>query len=283
MMNIFFKNYKPFIAIPIILLIVSLGILVNNYAQNGEWFARSIELRGGTLITIALENPVDIASVQSELSPEFSTLVIRELRGFSGYKLLIEADENIDSDSLIKKIEEGYPVTGFSVETMGPALGEAFWYQTQLAIILAFIMMGVIVFAIFRTLVPSAAVILAAMSDILVTLALMQVFGIELSLAGMAALLMLIGYSVDTDIMLTSKLLRTSGDIVDKLKNAIKTGLTMTLTTIGVLVVLIIFNISAVLTEIAVVLFIGLVIDIINTWLQNSVLLRWHCERKGIQ
>lgn len=281
-MNIFFRKYKPFIAIPIILLIVSLGILVNGYSQTGEWFSRSIELRGGTLITIALDSPTDITALQRELSSEYGSLIVRELRSVSDYKVLIEADEKIDSQSLLDKMESEYTVTGYSIETIGPALGAAFWQQTQIGIIIAFIFMGIIVFAIFRTLVPSAAVILAAMSDILVTLALMQVFGIELSLAGVAALLMLIGYSVDTDIMLTTRLLRTSGEIVSKLKTAMKTGLTMTFTTLGVLSVVIVFNVSIVLTEIAMILFIGLVIDVINTWLQNSVLLRWHCERKGL-
>jgi len=30
------------------------------------------------------------------------------------------------------------------------------------------------------------------------------------------------------------------------------------------------------------VLLIGLAVDMVNTWLQNAVLLRWYCERKGI-
>ncbi|MFH1445475.1 MAG: protein translocase subunit SecF [Nanoarchaeota archaeon] len=281
-MNIFFKNYKPFIAVPIMLLAVSVIILVGGYFQTGEWFARSIELKGGTLLTVSIEAPIDIDTLESELSSNFGQLSVREIRSFSGYKILVEADENVDSEAMLNQIKNSYSVTGFSIATIGPALSEAFWQQMQLAIIIAFVMMGIIVFAIFKTGVPSIAVILAALSDIVITLALMQVFGIELSLAGMAALLMLIGYSVDTDIMLTTRLLKTGGELIEKLKNAMKTGLTMTITTLGVLVVIILFNVSPILTEIAMVLFIGLVIDIVNTWLQNSVILRWYVERKGV-
>jgi preprotein translocase subunit SecF len=176
----------------------------------------------------------------------------------------------------------GIDTTQSSIETMGPSLGSNFWYQAQMAIVIAFIFMGIIVFGIFKTSIPSIAVILAAFSDIVITLAIMQIFGIELSLAGLAALLMLIGYSIDTDIMLTTRLLRGSGNLVERLMESLKTGLTMTLTTIGVLIVLILFGLSAILTEIASVLLIGLSVDIVNTWLQNSVLLRWHCERRGI-
>jgi preprotein translocase subunit SecF len=171
-----------------------------------------------------------------------------------------------------------------SIETIGPSLGESFWLQAQIAIIAAFIFMGIIVFVIFRTFVPSVAVILSAMFDILMTLSFMQALGIELSLAGLAALLMLIGYSVDTDIMLTSRLLKESEDktLIEKLRRALKTGLTMTLTSIGALTALLLSAISPVLSQIAMVLLIGLFFDIMNTWLMNSVILRWYCERKGL-
>jgi len=166
---------------------------------------------------------------------------------------------------------------------MGPALGEAFWIQTQMALIAAFILMAIIVFLIFRKSVPSMAVIISAVSDILITLAFMQIFDINISLAGLAALLMLIGYSVDTDIMLTSRLLKRHGEgsLSEGVRGALKTGLTMTITTIGALSVIVITNVTPVLTEIAGILLIGLSIDIVNTWLMNSVLLRWYLERKG--
>jgi preprotein translocase subunit SecF len=160
-------------------------------------------------------------------------------------------------------------------------VGEGFWYQAQMAIVLAFVFMGIIVFIIFRKSIPSFAVMLCAVSDILVTLAIMRLIGLELSLASLAAILMLIGYSIDTDIMLTTRLLKSSGNVGERVRSALGTGLTMSLTTIGALTALIIFNFP-VISHIATVLFIGLVVDITFTWLQNSVLLRWHCERGGI-
>ena len=68
--------------------------------------------------------------------------------------------------------------------------------------------MGLVVFIYFRTLVPSLAVILAAFSDIVVTLAIFNLTGEKLSTAGVAAFLMLIGYSVDTDILLNTRVLK---------------------------------------------------------------------------
>ena len=43
----------------------------------------------------------------------------------------------------------------------------------------------------------------------------------------------------------------------------------------------VIYGVSTVLNEIAAVLLIGLIADLLFTWLQNSVILRWYVKRKG--
>jgi len=274
-------NYKILLAVPTALLLLSMAFLVYGWSQTGEWFARSIELKGGTLIRVDLSGPVNTAEIETALSQNFPAHV-REIRGFAGYGLLVEVGPETAPEQVVQKLKDlGLSIANPSITTFGPSLGAAFWQQAQIAIITAFILMGIIVFAIFREKIPSFAVMLAALSDITVTLAIMQLVGLELSLAGLAAILMLIGYSIDTDIMLTTRILREErGKIAERIKGAFKTGITMTGTTIGALIGLLAFSLSPVLSQIATVLLIGLIVDIIFTWLQNSVLLRWHCERK---
>ncbi len=277
-------NYKLFLIVPMALFLFSIGVLANNYIQTGEWFERDIELKGGTLITLETDKPMNIGELEDQLSNLIGPVDIRELRSLSGYQLMIAVEAETDYEAVLDEIAKlGIDTGKFSVRTIGPALGKAFWNQAQMGIIIAFIFMGIVVFVIFRTFVPSFAVMLCAVSDIVITLALMQVFGISLSLASFAALLMLIGYSVDTDILLTTRLIRESGPVKEKIRGALKTGLTMSFTTIGALSALLISGISPVLSQIAMVLLIGISIDIINTWLQNSVLLRWYVEKKGIE
>jgi len=112
----------------------------------------------------------------------------------------------------------------------------------------------------------------------------MNVLGINLSLPTFAALLMLIGYSVDTDLLLTSRVLKSGSElpIPERIKGAVKTGLTMTGTTSVALAVLMISNLSPVLSEIASVLLIGLLLDTINTWIQNVAIIRRYAEKKGL-
>jgi preprotein translocase subunit SecF len=274
---------KSVIIIPVMILLLSAGFLIYGYMQTGEWFQRSIELKGGTLITVNSPSGFSIDEVTESLESTYGTVVVRELRSFSGYAITIEVSSDANPDEVIQTLGSlGVDVSDPSIETIGPSLGEAFWFQAQLGIIIAFIFMGIIVFGIFRTVVPSVAVMLAAVSDIIVTLAMMQVFGIELSLASFAALLMLIGYSIDTDILLTTRILKTEGDLNERIKSAFKTGITMTGTTLGVLVAILMTTSSTVLFGIASVLAIGLAIDIINTWLQNATILRWYAERRGL-
>jgi preprotein translocase subunit SecF len=114
----------------------------------------------------------------------------------------------------------------------------------------------------------------------------MALFGIPLSVASVGALLMLIGYSVDTDILLTTRVLkRREGTINERAIDAMKTGITMAAAAIGSMVTLyliVIFFIpyAGTLSQIAAVLIIGLSADVLATWLMNLGVLRWYMEAK---
>lgn len=273
-------GYKFLLIIPIALFIFSIAVLANSYTQTGEWFQRSIELKGGTQITLDAPGEVDLQGITDAVSSRWPAKV-KLLRSFAAQKLQVETGAEVPAEDVLSELESlGLDTSDPSIQQFGPSIGEGFWYQAQLGIILAFIFMGIIVFFIFRTLVPSGAVMLCAISDIIITLGVMSLTGLELSLAGLAAILMLIGYSVDTDILLTTRLTRGSGRLKERVRDALYTGLTMTGTTLGALVVLLVLDINPVLSQIATILVIGLAIDLVNTWLQNSVLLRWHCERR---
>ncbi len=135
----------------------------------------------------------------------------------------------------------------------------------------------------FKNSIPSLAIILSAFADIFMTLALFNFLGMQMSTAGIVAFLMLIGYSVDTDILLTNRVLKRHEDSLNKrLFSAFKTGITMTLTSLlAVIIALtIVTSFSPVLTKIFTVLVIGLGFDLLNTWITNVSILKWHVKRK---
>lgn len=133
--------------------------------------------------------------------------------------------------------------------------------------------------------IPSFAVILCALADIIMTITVVNILHIQLSTAGIVAFLMLIGYSVDTDILLTTRLLKDKeGHVNKRIFGAFKTGMTMTLAAIASVAVslIIIYNFSDALRQIFSIILIGLLFDIINTWVTNGSILKWYMEVKHI-
>jgi len=152
------------------------------------------------------------------------------------------------------------------------------------AIILNLIALMINIALYIKYSIPSVAVVLSAFADIMMTLALVDFLGLRLSSAGIIAFLMLIGYSVDTDIMLTTRLLkRRESEINKRIFNAFKTGMTMTLSSIVAVGVALIFtySFSDVLGQIFTILLIGLGFDLLNTWITNASILKWHLERRN--
>ena len=73
---------------------------------------------------------------------------------------------------------------------------------------------------------------------------------------------------------------RKEGTIMSRIYSAMKTGLTMSFTTIFALIIGMIFTKSEVIRQIMLIVFIGLIIDLINTWVQNVGILRMYLEKK---
>jgi preprotein translocase subunit SecF len=147
--------------------------------------------------------------------------------------------------------------------------------------ILAYIIGITLIVTYIKNSTPSFMVILNVFSDILVTLAIVNLFNIKLSTAGIAAFLMIIGYSVDTNILLSTKLLkRKEGSTTERLFSAMKTGMTMSFTTLAAVTIALIFSQSATIKQIMVILLIGLLVDMLYTWIQNAGILRYYLEKK---
>ena len=146
--------------------------------------------------------------------------------------------------------------------------------------------MSIVIFILFRTFIPSIAVVFAALADIIMSVAVVDLLGIKLSSAGIAAFLMLIGYSVDTDILLTTRVLKKKeGSVNERIYGSFKTGIFMTFT--GLAAVLPAFFIVTGLPDsfrqIFLILAIGLFADIINTWLTNASIIKWYAQVKGLK
>ena len=326
------KNYKRLLIIPAALLALSLIYLIIFYVQTGDMINKDVTLTGGTTITLFTSIPAsEIESALSSIA-DFETRTITDNTGQQTQIIIIVPEEKADTtiQTLETFLGQKLDENNSSIETVSSSLGQNFYKQLIISVLIAFFWMAAVVFLIFskgkktkalvvvlnillgillgsifsqnyftlkiiliiflmayliytyiKNSVPSFAVMLSAFADIVMTLAVVDLLGMKLSSAGIVAFLMLIGYSVDTDILLTTRILRRKESINRELFGAFKTGVTMTLTSIIAVAaaLIVVMSLNSVLTQIFTILLIGLAFDLLNTWLTNASIIKWYASR----
>ncbi|WP_241430876.1 protein translocase subunit SecF [Natronolimnohabitans innermongolicus] len=267
-------------AVPLAVLAVALLVLTGSFLVTGTPVQLGMDFAGGSELTVqttSSEEEIVEAfdeepeSIQSVTAPDTENQYIVQFTSTDLESLTDQAEANLAQDGDVDIVQQESTVS------------ESFGSQTQqtalLGIAVAFVGMSVIAFLLFRTFVPSIAIVVSAFSDIVIPLAFMTVTGISLSLGTVAALLMLIGYSVDSDILLNNHVLRRQGDFYESVQRATQTGVTMTITSMSAMLVMGVaawlFGVEL-LASIGIILFVGLAADLMNTYMLNFSLLRWY-------
>lgn len=355
--NIYKGNYKMLIIYPLILILLSLYFIPK--------IEMGVDFKGGTLITLTLNENADAKVLQSQLAAEGLNAEVKVFDTALGYKAeievpqddklvradqlktqfidkipkfaLLEANEEKNStdveeynslksdvrmlvtnmsgingntvdisdvtnpndlerkfyeqynlayqnyrNSISKPIEKHVSYSSISVQTVSPLLSLRFIDKAVGVVVASAILSTIFVFIFFRKPAPSLAVITGAASDVIIALGAMGLFGIPLTLPSFAALLMLIGFSLDTDILLTMRILKQEGDHRENAHSAMKTGVTMSIAAIVAFSVLFILATATHIPtyfEISAVALAGLVGDLFATWGINAVMLLWYVER----
>jgi preprotein translocase subunit SecF len=269
------------IGIPLAVLVIALLITGFTWLTVGAPLHLGLDFKGGTMVTLKTDKPD--SQLQSEFSGYPLNLITRDPSGSA--MLRFSQMDDTQLKALTDYLAGAYP--GASLEHTGSIFSAANQSQAVIAILAAFALMAIVIFIIFRDFIPCIAVITSAFSDIMIAVALMNIFHIELTFGTFAALLMLIGYSVDTDILLTTKVLGERKYLEKKIMSCRATGLTMTgaaIVAFGVLYVISSFSYLAglatipVLASISIVMIFGLMADLMNTWFLNAGLLKWYME-----
>jgi preprotein translocase subunit SecF len=201
----------------------------------------------------------------------------------SGFSNAYTGVYRIYQKSISEPIDKHVDYTSISVHTVSPVLTSHFMDKVIGVVIFSAMLSVVLVFLFFRAIPPSVAVLTGAFSDIVIALGAMGLFGIPLTLPSFAALLMLVGYSLDTDILLTTRILKRKGNPRENAHDAMKTGLTMSITgmvAFGALFTLSVLTHIPTYYEISAVALAGLVGDMFATWGINAVMILHHAEKK---
>jgi len=281
-----YDDFDRYMAIPILMFLVAFAILGFNYATTGEFLEKGTDFAGGSEIQFDIEGDFSTAEVEEAFSNagRGDVNVLRQETGNNSLAIVQLPPPTIEEEEAENILTDaGYSADVLGLRTISASVSDQFFLQAQIAFLLAFTTMSLVIFIAFKDLTPSLAVIVAAFGDIVVAAAGMVVLGIPLTLGSLAALLMLIGYSVDTDIVLSTRVLkRNRGDLKHRIWSSIKTGTTMSMGGAAGFTLLYIISYTLVgpseLSNIASVMVIGLLADMPLTWIGNVLILKKYEE-----
>lgn len=182
----------------IALLFIAVGLL----SIGIKGFNTGIDYTGGSLIELKLEQQVEISDVRAVLTDAGLSQDSR-VQESEGNVIMIRTStlSQEESGALLQGLEDKFGSYDLlRNETVGPTVGKELRNNAVLALVIAFVLMIIYVTIRFE-LVSGLAAISALIHDVLVTVGLVSVLGLEVNEAFIAALLTIVGYSINATIV----------------------------------------------------------------------------------
>ena len=189
-------------AVTVLLTLVSLGSL----AIKGLNFG--LDFTGGALIELTYEQPADLAKVRGQLAEAgYGDAVVQHFGATTDVVVRLQGDDpqlgNRLAADLDKVSAEQFSVK--RVEFVGPAVGEELRDQGGLGMLLA--LGGILIYVAFRFQWKFGfGAIVSLIHDVIVTLGVFSFFQIPFDLTVLAAVLALIGYSLNDTIVVFDRI-----------------------------------------------------------------------------
>ncbi len=215
--NILFnKFYKSFNIISLILIILSFLLLVFKGLNYG------VDFKGGTLIELrTTDNQITISKLrQSFLNMNLGDVSVKEFGNKNDFLIKFEKKSNSDKNfigqiknDLIKSIGNSFDFR--RVENVGPKVSSELLRSGIIAIALSLAAMLFYIWIRFEWQFSLGA-ILALFHDIIITLGVFSLFSLEINLSIVAAVLTIVGYSMNDTVVIFDRVrenLRKFSDI----------------------------------------------------------------------
>ena len=233
------KNYKIFFSITIIFLLIGFGSIVT------RGFNLGIDFTGGSIVDLTFENPVNVAQVRDVLKEHDMGNSIIQLENSDGKT---EANSVLIRTGVVEDTELRATMNDLQsklgnyqiqrVEQVGATIGSELVQQAAMAIVLSWVLM--IAYITFRFEFKFAiAAIIALIIDVLVVLSYFSLFQMEMDSSFVAALLTVVGYSVNGTIVIFDrirenlKIHRRSESLGEMVANSIWQCMTRTIYTVA--------------------------------------------------
>jgi len=246
----FMNGRKAAMIFSSILILVSLGALVTNSLNWG------IDFTGGTLIEVGYPKAVELKPIRSSLDKAgYGNAVVQYFGTASDVLIRLAPRENQSSATLSDQVvaalrDQDSTVEMRRQEFVGPQVGDELTEDGGLAMIYALI--GILIYVAmrfeYRLAIGSVA---ALVHDVIITLGCFALFRLEFDLTVLAAILAVIGYSLNDTIVVFDRIRENfrkvrkgnSEDVINRsLNQTLSRTLMTSITTLLVLVALFVFG-----------------------------------------
>jgi|TARA_B110000261_G_scaffold129803_1_gene145473 preprotein translocase SecF subunit len=173
-----------------------------------------IDFKGGILLEVRTSSNITISSIRNEISDlNIGEISIQEFGKDSDYLIRIERQEGPDSaqqiavEAIKASLDKAFAkdIEYRRLEYVGPTVSKDLVSDGFMAIIFAIIAM--LAYIWFRFELPFAiGAIVALMHDIILTMGLFAILGLEFNLATVAAILLIIGYSMNDTVVVYDRI-----------------------------------------------------------------------------
>ena len=189
-----------------VLMVISIGSLAVRGLQMG------IDFTGGTLIEVGYQKPADLTVLRNTLDSEgFDDATVQNFGTAKDVLIRLKPHEGVSSADLSSKVLEAInkttaePASVRRVEFVGPQVGDDLAEDGFLALLYSTI--GILIYIAWRFEWKfSAGAVIATIHDVIVTLGFFSILGLEFDLTVLAAVLALIGYSLNDTIVVYDRI-----------------------------------------------------------------------------
>ncbi len=189
-----------------VLMIISMGSLAVRGLQMG------IDFTGGTLIEVGYQKTADLTVLRNTLDAEgYNDATVQNFGTAKDVLIRLKPQDGIGNVELSAKVLEAInkntaePASVRRVEFVGPQVGDDLAEDGFLALLYSTI--GILIYIAWRFEWKfSVGAVLATFHDVIVTLGLFSVLGLEFDLTVLAAVLALIGYSLNDTIVVYDRI-----------------------------------------------------------------------------
>lgn len=267
------RRQKAYVVSGVVILVGILAMVFNVFAI-GNWQNYGVDFTGGSLVQVRFDQPTTAADLRASLgNTSFTLTQFGQADEFLVRAPLVEGVEIEQvAEDVTAQLRAAPDVDDFEVvrtELVGPKIGAELQRNAALAILFSFILTLVYVAIRFEFRFGLASIIATA-HDILLTLGFLALFRVEIALPTVAAILTIVGYSLNDTIVVFDRirenLNRKGGrreDFVKLVDRSINETLPRTVmtsgTTLAVLTALLLLG-GAVIRDFTVVLILGVII-----------------------